>query len=70
MTQVWLEMLQDGVQPGAHAWSSRVNAHARAGKMKRALKLGKEMRENGHPWCVVTYTSLIAGSTRTRNYAG
>ena len=63
-------MLQDGVKPEAHAWSSRVNAHARAGSMKRALRLGKEMREKGFPWCVVTFTSLIAGSTHTRNYGG
>ncbi|CAM9573603.1 unnamed protein product [Laminaria digitata] len=68
--KVWLSMVQAGVKPGAHAWSSRVNAHTRAGSMKKALKLGKEMREAGFPWCVVTYTSLIAGSTRTRDYSG
>ena len=38
--------------------------------MRCALKLGKEMREAGHPWGVETYTSLIAGSTRKRDYKG
>lgn len=68
--QVWSEMLQSGVTPSAYAWGARVDAHARGGRMRRALKLGKEMREHGHPWGVVTYTSLIAGSTRTRNFSG
>ncbi|CAM9188715.1 unnamed protein product [Ectocarpus sp. 4 AP-2014] len=68
--QVWLDMVDGGIRPSAHAWCSRVNAHARAGRMRRALSLGKEMREQGHPWDVATYTSLIAGSTRKRNYSG
>lgn len=68
--QVWSEMTQSGVKPSAHAWSSRVDAHARGGRMRRALKLGKEMREAGHPWGVETYTSLIAGSIRKRSYSG
>ncbi|CAM9223128.1 unnamed protein product, partial [Ectocarpus sp. 12 AP-2014] len=68
--QVWSEMVDGGIRPSAHAWCSRVNAHARAGRMRRALSLGKEMREQGHPWDVATYTSLIAGSTRKRNYSG
>lgn len=68
--QVWAEMVEGGIRPSAHAWCSRVNAHARAGRMRRALSLGREMRDQGHPWDVATYTSLIAGSTRKRNYSG
>lgn len=68
--KVWAEMLADGIKPGAHAWSSLVNAHARAGRVRHALELGKQMRDEGHPWCVVTYTSLIAACTRKRNYQG
>lgn len=63
-------MLRSGIRPTAHAWSARVDAHASGGRMRRALKLGREMRENGHPWGAVTYTSLIAGSIRGRNYSG
>lgn len=63
-------MSQSGVTPSAHAWAARMDAHARGGRMRRALKLGKDMREAGHPWGVVTYTSLIAGSTRKRDYGG
>ena len=63
-------MSQSGVKPSEHAWSARIDAHARGGEMRRAAKLGKEMREAGHPWDVATYTSLIAGATRKRNFSG
>lgn len=68
--QVWSEMSRSGVVLSARAWSARVTAQAKGGRIRRALKLGKEMREHGHPWGVVTYTSLIAGCTWRRNYTG
>lgn len=61
-------MLADGIKPNEHAWSTRIHAYTSAGRVHEAIELGDEMREEGIPWGVVVYTSVIAGFVQIRDF--
>lgn len=62
-------MISAGIKPDERSWSARIHAYTSAGRVDEAIELGNKMREEGIPWTVVVYTSVIAGFVQVRDFA-